>query len=47
VPLEDVAYESLLKYVNAKVEGDNEKINQLMRELREAKFEKKGEGFVS
>jgi hypothetical protein len=47
VPLEDGAYESLLKYVNAKVEGDNEKINQLMRELREAKFEKKGEGFVS
>jgi len=41
--LQDIAYEALLKYVNAKVEGDIEKINQLLRDIREARFKQKGD----
>jgi len=44
--LQDIAYEALLKYVSAKVEGDIEKVNQLRRDIAEARFERKREHSV-
>jgi len=37
--LNDVAHEALLKYVDAKFEGQDEKIDQFMEEIRAAGFE--------
>jgi hypothetical protein len=44
--LQDIAYEALLKYVNAKVQGDIERINHLWRDIMDARFEQKRERSV-